>query len=78
VRDRPEGSYTASLAEAGIERCAQKLGEEAVEAAVSAVAGDGRLAEEAADLMYHLYVLLAVAGVDVADVEDVLARRAAG
>jgi len=78
VRDRPEGSYTASLAEAGIERCAQKLGEEAVEAAVSAVAGDGRLAEEAADLLYHLYVLLAVAGVDVADVEDVLARRAAG
>lgn len=45
---------------------------------MSAVAGDGRLAEEAADLMYHLYVLLAVAGVDVADVEDVLARRAAG
>jgi phosphoribosyl-ATP pyrophosphohydrolase/phosphoribosyl-AMP cyclohydrolase len=78
VRDRPEGSYTASLTEAGIERCAQKLGEEAVEAAVSAVAGDGRLAEEAADLMYHLYVLLAVAGVDVADVEDVLAHRAAG
>ena len=77
VRDRPEGSYTASLAEAGIERCAQKVGEEAVEAAVSAVAGDGRLAEEAADLMYHLYVLLAVAGIDVADVEDVLARRAA-
>ena len=76
VRDRPEGSYTASLAEAGIERCAQKLGEEAVEAAVSAVAADGRLAEEAADVLYHLYVLLAVAGVDVADVEDVLARRA--
>jgi phosphoribosyl-ATP pyrophosphohydrolase/phosphoribosyl-AMP cyclohydrolase len=78
VRDRPDGSYTASLAEAGIERCAQKLGEEAVEAAVSAVAGDGRLVEEAADLIYHLYVLLAVAGVDVADVEDVLAGRAAG
>jgi phosphoribosyl-ATP pyrophosphohydrolase/phosphoribosyl-AMP cyclohydrolase len=75
VRDRPEGSYTASLAEAGIERCAQKLGEEAVETALSAVAGDGRLAEEAADLIYHLYVLLAVAGVDIADVEDELARR---
>ena len=76
VRDRPEGSYTASLADAGVARCAQKLGEEAVEAAVSATAGDGRLAEEAADVLYHLYVLLAVAGVDVADVEDVLARRA--
>ncbi len=75
VRDRPEGSYTASLADAGIERCAQKLGEEALEAALSAVAADGRLAEEAADVIYHLYVLLAVAGVDVADVEDVLASR---
>ena len=76
VRDRPEGSYTAALADAGVARCAQKLGEEAVEAAVSATAADGRLAEEAADVLYHLYVLLAVAGVDVADVEDVLARRA--
>jgi phosphoribosyl-ATP pyrophosphohydrolase/phosphoribosyl-AMP cyclohydrolase len=76
VRERPEGSYTASLATAGIERCAQKLGEEAVETAVAAVARDGRLAEEAADLVYHLYVLLAVAGVDLAEVEDELARRA--
>jgi phosphoribosyl-AMP cyclohydrolase / phosphoribosyl-ATP pyrophosphohydrolase len=75
VRDRPEGSYTASLADAGIERAAQKLGEEALEAALSAVAADGRLAEEAADVIYHLYVLLAVAGVDVADVEDVLTSR---
>jgi phosphoribosyl-AMP cyclohydrolase / phosphoribosyl-ATP pyrophosphohydrolase len=75
VRDRPEGSYTTSLAEAGIARAAQKLGEEAVEAVISAVAGDGRLAEEAADLIYHLYVTLAIAGVDIADVEDELARR---
>ncbi|HSX21142.1 MAG TPA: bifunctional phosphoribosyl-AMP cyclohydrolase/phosphoribosyl-ATP diphosphatase HisIE [Gaiellaceae bacterium] len=75
VRDRPEGSYTASLAEAGVERAAQKLGEEAMEAALSAVAGDGRLAEEAADVIYHLYALLAIAGVDLADVEDVLATR---
>jgi len=75
VRDRPEGSYVASLAEAGIERAAQKLGEEAVEAAVSATARDGRLAEEAADVLFHLYVLLAVSGVDVADVEAELAAR---
>jgi len=75
VRERPEGSYVASLADAGLERCAQKLGEEGVEVALSAVAGDGRLAEEAADLIFHLYVLLAVAGVDVAEVEDALARR---
>jgi phosphoribosyl-ATP pyrophosphohydrolase/phosphoribosyl-AMP cyclohydrolase len=78
VRDRPEGSYTASLAEAGVERAAQKLGEEAVETAVSATARDGRLAAEAADLVYHLYVLLAVAGVDVAEVEQELRRRRRG
>lgn len=76
VRERPEGSYVASLAEAGVARAAQKLGEEAVEAALSAVAGDGRLAEEAADVLFHLYVLLAVAGLDVAEVEAELARRA--
>lgn len=75
VKERPEGSYVASLADAGVERAAQKLGEEAVEAAVSATARDGRLAEEAADVLFHLYVLLAVAGVDVADVEAELAAR---
>ena len=76
VRDRPEGSYVASLADAGVARAAQKVGEEALEAALSAVADDGRLAEEAADLIFHLYVLLAVSGVDIAAVEDELARRA--
>jgi phosphoribosyl-ATP pyrophosphohydrolase/phosphoribosyl-AMP cyclohydrolase len=75
VRARPEGSYVASLADAGVERAAQKLGEEAVEAAVSAAAGDGRLVEEAADVLFHLYVLLAVAGVDISDVEAELASR---
>jgi phosphoribosyl-ATP pyrophosphohydrolase/phosphoribosyl-AMP cyclohydrolase len=77
IRDRPEGSYVASLADAGVERAAQKLGEEAVEAAIAATAGDGRLVSEAADVIFHLYVLLAVAGVDVAEVEQELARRAA-
>ena len=75
VRDRPEGSYVASLADAGIARTAQKLGEEAVEAAIAAVAGDGRLVEEAADVLFHLYVLLAVAGVDVDEVERELVSR---
>lgn len=75
VRVRPAGSYVASLADAGLERAAQKLGEEAVEAAIAAVAGDGRLVEEAADVLFHLYVLLAVAGVDVDDVERELASR---
>jgi phosphoribosyl-ATP pyrophosphohydrolase/phosphoribosyl-AMP cyclohydrolase len=75
VRDRPEGSYVASLAEAGVAKAAQKLVEEAGEAAISAAAGDGRLAEEAADVIFHLYVLLAVAGLDIADVEDELVSR---
>jgi phosphoribosyl-AMP cyclohydrolase / phosphoribosyl-ATP pyrophosphohydrolase len=78
VRDRPEGSYVASLADAGIERAAQKLGEEAVEAAIAATANDGRLVSEAADVLFHLYVLLAVAGVDVSEVEDELALRSTG
>jgi phosphoribosyl-ATP pyrophosphohydrolase/phosphoribosyl-AMP cyclohydrolase len=75
VRERPEGSYVASLADAGVERAAQKLGEEAVEAAIAATAGDGRLVEEAADVIFHLYVLLAVAGVDIDEVERELVSR---
>lgn len=75
VRERPAGSYVALLADAGIERAAQKLGEEAVEAAIAATAGEGRLVAEAADVLFHLYVLLAVAGVDVADVEAELVSR---
>ena len=75
VRERPEGSYVASLAAGGVPMAAQKLVEEAGEAAISAAAGDGRLVEEAADLLFHLYVLLAVAGVDVDDVEAELVSR---
>jgi phosphoribosyl-ATP pyrophosphohydrolase/phosphoribosyl-AMP cyclohydrolase len=75
VRERPEGSYVASLADAGVERAAQKLGEEAVEAAIAAVADDGRLVAEAADVLFHLYALLAVAGLDIAEVEAELDRR---
>ncbi len=75
VRDRPEGSYVAELADGGVVRAAQKVGEEAVETALAAAAADGRLVAEAADLLFHLYVLLAVAGVDVAEVESELAAR---
>jgi phosphoribosyl-AMP cyclohydrolase / phosphoribosyl-ATP pyrophosphohydrolase len=74
VRERPEGSYVASLADAGVARAAQKLGEEAVEAAITATTGEG-LVTEAADVLFHLYVLLAVAGVDIADVEGELESR---
>jgi len=75
--DRPEGSYTAELLAAGVGACARKVGEEAVEVTVAALdESDDRLVEEAADLVYHLYVLLAARGLDLSQVEDALARRA--
>ena len=74
--ERPEGSYTASLLEAGVAACARKVGEEAVEAVTAALSeNDDRLVEEAADLVYHLYVLLAARGLDLAAVEEELDRR---
>ena len=74
--ERPAGSYTSELLEAGIGACARKVGEEAVELTVAALdESDERVVEEAADLVYHLYVLLAARGLDVANVEDVLRAR---
>lgn len=78
--ERPEGSYTTRLLEAGVDRVGKKVGEEAVEvviAAKNAVAGQGtaELAEESADLLYHLFVLWRAAGLDPADVLAALARR---
>jgi len=74
--ERPEGSYTAELLNAGLGACARKVGEEAVEVTVAALdESDERLVEEAADLVYHLYVLLAARGLDVAQVEDALRAR---
>ena len=78
VAKRPPGSYTASLVDRGVGACARKVGEEAVELAVAALEeSDERVVEEAADLVYHLYVLLAARGLDVAQVEDELRGRAA-
>ena len=75
--ERPEGSYTTELLNAGIGAVARKVGEEAVEVTVAALdETDDRLVEEAADLVYHLYVLLAARGVDLSRVEDVLNARA--
>src|SRR5690606_35716101 len=72
------GSYTASLAAKGVPHCARKLGEEAVEAAVAAAAGDREgLRSEAADVLYHLLVLLYVAGVPFGEVTAELERRTA-
>jgi len=77
AQERPAGSYTTELLEAGVGACARKVGEEAVELSVAALdESDERVVEEAADLIYHLYVLLAARGLDVSQVEDELARRA--
>ena len=64
-----ETSYTKSLLEAGPERCAKKFGEEAVEAVIAAVSGDREaLKTEAADVVYHLLVLLSVSNVALEEV----------
>jgi phosphoribosyl-AMP cyclohydrolase / phosphoribosyl-ATP pyrophosphohydrolase len=73
-REMPEGSYTAKLLGEGKERLAQKVGEEAVEVVVAALA-DERLAEETADLVYHLLVLLEERGVETSEVARVLRDR---
>jgi phosphoribosyl-ATP pyrophosphohydrolase/phosphoribosyl-AMP cyclohydrolase len=73
---RPPGSYTTELLDAGIGACARKVGEEAVEMSVAALDESAeRVVEEAADLVYHLYVLLAARGIDIAQVDEVLAAR---
>lgn len=70
------GSYTADLFARGRPRIAQKLGEEAVETVIAAMGDDpAKIVPEAADLLYHLLVLLADAGLDLNDVRAELARR---
>lgn len=72
----PEQSYTAKLLDKGIEKCAKKLGEEAVETVLAGVLGNKQhLASESADLLYHLLVLLEAANVKLSDVMAELARR---
>ncbi|MFT4179448.1 MAG: bifunctional phosphoribosyl-AMP cyclohydrolase/phosphoribosyl-ATP diphosphatase HisIE [Thermomonas sp.] len=75
-RERPAGSYTTKLFESGIRRMAQKVGEEGVETALAAVAQDeDALLGEAADLLYHLIVLLRARGLSLADALRVLEAR---
>jgi len=75
-RERPEGSYSTRLFEAGPRRIAQKVGEEGVETALAAVVQDDvALLGEAADLVFHLTVLLRARGLGLADVEAVLRDR---
>ena len=69
-------SYTRALIDKGVAHCAKKLGEEAFETAMAAVQEDkGRLIAEAADLLYHLLVVLEARGVTLAEVEAELAKR---
>lgn len=72
----PEESYTARLVGKGVSHCARKLGEEAVETVIAATERDDKaLTAEAADLIYHLLVLLAASGVPLSAVTEELARR---
>jgi phosphoribosyl-ATP pyrophosphohydrolase len=72
----PATSWTAKLLASGPEACARKFAEEAVEAVIEAVKGDGaRLKAEAADVIYHLLVMLAARDVTLADVVAELERR---
>lgn len=72
----PDSSWTAQLLAKGPEKCAEKFGEEAIEAIIEAVKGDReRLTSEAADVLYHLLVMLAARDVPLSDVMDELARR---
>lgn len=74
--DGADHSYTASLFNAGTRRIAQKVGEEGLEVALAAAAGDKQeILEESADLLYHLFVLLANAELSLADVVKVLEER---
>jgi phosphoribosyl-ATP pyrophosphohydrolase len=71
-------SYTRQLLDKGVAHCAKKLGEEAIETGLAAVQEDkGRLIAEAADLLYHLLVVLEARGVKLAEVEAALDKRQA-
>lgn len=73
----PDSSWTAKLLAKGPEKCAEKFGEEAVEAIIEAIKGDrAKLTAEAADVLYHLLVMCAARDVTLAEIEAELARRA--
>jgi phosphoribosyl-ATP pyrophosphohydrolase len=74
----PTQSWTAKLVAAGQEKAAKKLGEEAVETVIAAISNDRQnLTAEAADLLYHLMVVLKIGGVPLQDVLNELQRRTA-
>ena len=74
--EMPEGSYTTSLFRSGVNKMAQKVGEEAVETVIEACNGtDDRLIYESADLLYHLIVLLTSKGYSIEDIARELKER---
>jgi phosphoribosyl-ATP pyrophosphohydrolase len=76
AQESADVSYTRKLLDRGVAQCAKKLGEEAIETALAAVGEDReRLIAEAADLIYHLLVVLESRGIALADVETALAAR---
>lgn len=76
IDDKVEGSYTYSLIQKGINKVAQKVGEEAVETVIDAINGkEEDFIYEAGDLMYHYLVLLKAKGLSLADIEKELAKR---
>ncbi|RYE09178.1 MAG: phosphoribosyl-ATP diphosphatase [Hyphomicrobiales bacterium] len=78
ARANPAESYTAKLLSEGIDKCAKKLGEEAVEAVIAAVSKDKKATiSESADVIYHLLVLLKASGVSLDEVMASLERRTA-
>ncbi len=78
LADETAKSYTRTLAAKGVDKCAEKFGEEAVETVIAAVQRDSAaLTAEAADVVYHLTVLLAVSGLSWADVLSELSQRTA-
>jgi phosphoribosyl-ATP pyrophosphohydrolase len=76
ARESADISYTRKLLDRGINHCAKKFGEEAVEAAIAAIGEDRtRLVGETADVLYHLLVVLHARGISLDDVEAELAAR---
>ena len=72
----PSSSYTAKLLSKGVEKCAKKFGEEAVELALASMTGDkAHVTAEAGDVLYHLLVLLKASGVELSTVMSELERR---
>lgn len=75
-KEMPEGSYTTSLFNSGVNRMAQKVGEEAIESVIEACNGtDDRLIYESADMLYHLIVLLTSKGLSIEDLSRELQKR---